>query len=68
MADTDFNQLFSSTTPGAQIIYATASSTVNLFGATIPLWLGLVGIIAGLFVATLLAVGIWVGVMSAIGK
>lgn len=66
MAGTDFNLLFSSTTPGATIVYAFASSTINMFAASIPFWIGWIGILAGLFAAMLLAAGIWIGISWAI--
>jgi len=61
----DFNQIFSTTTPGADIIYAVASSSINLFAQTIPFWEGWVGILIGVFAAFGIAYAIWKGVVAA---
>jgi len=61
----DFNQLFSSTTQGAQVIYAMASSSVNIFAASIPFWLGWLGILLGLFAAFGIAFAVYFAVKTA---
>jgi len=39
----------STSTPGADIIFAIASSSIGLFGATVPFWLGWLGIAIAIF-------------------
>jgi len=61
----DFNAMFSSSTPGSVVIYAMASSTINMFGASIPFWLGWIGILLGLFAAFGVAYAVYLAVSAA---
>jgi len=60
----DWNSVFSSTTPGSDIIYAVASSSINLFGLTVPFWEGWFGILVALFFAC----GIGVAIVYAVNR
>jgi len=64
----DWNQIFSSSTPGSDVIYAVASSTINIFAITIPFWLGWFGILIGLWAAIAIAVSVYLAVTISMGK
>jgi len=59
---------FSSTTDGASIVYAFASSTVNLIDVSLPFWTGWFGLLIGFFAGLGVVFGVFFAIQIALGR